>query len=190
MFAVANPAPTPTADAAIRQSAWWRVIPRPANSRRQRPARCASAARRGVNRSARTRRRADSSSSDRRPLQISSIEMGETHGSTPTRLNSLIRSAAGRPRSASMSTVESRTNRDMSAGPARVSPPLCSDPSSRIFIPLVACVFDAPQGCLEIVPPALVVEASSYQLGDEGAAAPRTCPSVKIGNKFVVQPNV
>ena len=112
-FAVANAAPTPKADAASRQSAWWRVMPRSANSRRQRPARSASAACSGASRNARTSRRADSSSPDRSPRHISSIEIADTHGSTPTRLNRLTRSAAGRPRRASIRTVESSISRDM-----------------------------------------------------------------------------
>ena len=112
-FAVANAAPTPTADAAIRQSAWWRVMPRSAYSRRHRPARAASAACKGASRSARTRRRAVDSSPGRRPRHISSIEITDTHGSTPTRLSPLTRSAAGRPLSASIRTVESSNSRDM-----------------------------------------------------------------------------
>ncbi len=112
MLAVASAAPTPTAAAAIKQSAWCSVMPLSAKSRRQRPARWPSAAPNGATRSACTRRRATGSSSGLRPRQISSTDTADTHGSTPARRKLRRRSAAGRPRSASISTVESSSNRD------------------------------------------------------------------------------
>ena len=113
MLAVARLAPTPAAAAAIRQSAWWRVTPRAANSRRQAPARIPSAAPRGAKRSALKSRRAPSASCGRRPRQISSTDTAQTHGSTPSRRSRATRTAAGRPRKASMSTVESSNSRDI-----------------------------------------------------------------------------
>ena len=112
-FAVANTAPAPTADAAIRQSAWCRVTPIAACSLRQRPARRPSATPKGAVLSACTRRRAAGSSSDRRPRQISSTDIADTQGATPWRLNIRRRSAAGFPLSASINTVESSRSRDM-----------------------------------------------------------------------------
>ena len=89
-----------------------------------------------------------------------------------------------------MSTADSSSNRDMSAGTARVSLPLCSNPYSRIVIPVVARVSDAPQRWFDIVPPTLVFDASLDQLGDEGTPATRPYPFVEISDEIVVQLNV
>ena len=189
-FAVARAAPIPAADAATRQSAWWSMIPRSANSRRHRPARSASAARSGASRSALTRRRADGSSPDRSPRHISSTEIADTHGSTPTRLRLLTRPAAGRPgarRSERSSRAPAAT---CSTGPASVAASLRSDPPGGILIPLVSRVRNGPQGCFYVVPATLVIKTSFDQLGDEGAPTPRACPPVKIGYQCIVQLNV
>ena len=113
MFAVAIAAPTPLAAAAIRQSAWWSVLPRSANACRQVPARWPSATPSGARRSPRNSRCAIDSSPGRKPRQISSTEMTHTHGSTSKRRKPATRAAAGRPRSASIRTVESSSSRAM-----------------------------------------------------------------------------
>ena len=110
-FAVAREAEIPTAAAAMRQSAWCRVVPAAAKSRRQVPARRPSGTPSGANRRPRNSRTAWVSSSGWSPRQISSTEMAHTHGCVPRRRNPATRSAAGRPRRASMSTVESSSSR-------------------------------------------------------------------------------
>ena len=110
-FAVASGAPMPAAAAATRQSAWWSVTPISANDRRQLPARLPSAAPNGARRRPLNSRRACSSSPDRNPRQISSTEIAQAHGSVPVRRRPARRAAAGRPRSASMSTVVSSSKR-------------------------------------------------------------------------------
>ena len=110
-FAVASAAPMPAAAAATRQSAWCRVMPRMACERRQAPARIPSAAPSGARRSPLKSRLAESSSPGRSPRQISSTEIAHVHGSVPMRRSPATRSAAGRPRSASMSTVVSSRSR-------------------------------------------------------------------------------
>ena len=111
-LAVASAAPTPTAAAATKQSAWWRVMPLAAYSRRQRPERWPSTTPSGASRSAATRRRAAASSGGRNPRHISSTDTTDTHGSTPWRRRVRRRSAAARPLSASIKTVVSSNRRD------------------------------------------------------------------------------
>ena len=113
MLAVASAAPTSAAAAAIRQSAWCRVIPRCAKSRRHAPALRPCAMPSGATRSPFSRRRAASSSSGCSPRHISSTETAQTHGSTPMRRKRATRTPAGRPRSASINTVESSSKRAM-----------------------------------------------------------------------------
>lgn len=48
-----------------------------------------------------------------KPRHISSTEIAQAHGSTPSRLSRITRAAAGRPRSTSISTVESKSRRAM-----------------------------------------------------------------------------
>ncbi len=108
---VASAAPTPIAAAAIRQSAWWTVTPWLASERLHVPASSPSATPSGASRRPRKSRRAAGSSCSRIPRQISSTEIAHTHGSSPTRRISRSRWAAGRPRSTSMSTVESSSSR-------------------------------------------------------------------------------
>ena len=79
--------------------------------RRQAPARIPSAAPSGARRSPLKSRLAESSSPGRSPRQISSTEIAHVHGSVPMRRSPATRSAAGRPRSASMSTVVSSRSR-------------------------------------------------------------------------------
>ena len=110
-LAVASAAPMPAAAAATRQSAWCRVMPRMACERRQAPARIPSATPSGARRSPLKSRLAESSSPGRSPRQISSTEIAHVHGSVPMRRSPATRSAAGRPRSASMSTVVSSRSR-------------------------------------------------------------------------------
>jgi len=77
----------------------------------------------------------------------------------------------------------------VSARTARVSLALCSDPSARIFIPVVTRVRYAPQGRIDVVQSALVVEASPDQVGNEGVPVLQPCPLVEFSNEVVVQVN-
>jgi len=112
-LAVASDASIPAAAAAIRQSAWWRVIPRSANCRRHVPALMPSAVPSGATRRPLKRRWTTGSSAALTPRQISSIEIAHTHGSVPVRRSAATRPAAARPRRASISTVESSSSRDI-----------------------------------------------------------------------------
>ena len=130
VFAVASPAPTPTAAEAMRQSAWCSVMPCWENWRRHSPARIPSVTPSGARRRPRKSRSATDSSSGSRPRQISSTEMAQTHGSVPSRRRPATRAAAGRPRSASIRTVESRRSRATTHRPSdqperRASPRRC-----------------------------------------------------------------
>ncbi len=123
MLPVARLAPTPNVAAAMRQSAWCRVVPRLANSLRQVPARSPSDTPSGASRRPRKSLRTAGSSSGRIPRQISSTEMAHTQGSTPALRRLANRDAAGLPRSASIRTVESNNKRDTVAQPARRESP-------------------------------------------------------------------
>ncbi len=68
-----------------------------------------------------------------------------------------------------------------------VGPSLVPDPAGRVAIPLVAGVLELTEGGLDLVPPTLVVEAPSDQLGDELAALPRPRSAVELGHQFVIQ---
>ena len=124
-LSVAMVALIPLAAAAIKQSAWCNVTPSSANSRRQLPAWMACATPRGAKRSPLNRRRAAPSSPCRRPRQISSTDIAQTHGSMPRRRKPDTRDAAGRPRSASIRTVESSNSRAMPQPDRRSSPRRC-----------------------------------------------------------------
>lgn len=122
MLAVARRAPMPTVAAAIRQSAWCRVTPCSAYSRRHVPARMPSAAPRGAWRKPENSLRAAGSSPGRRPRQISSTEMAHTQGSVPVRRSDPRRAPACRPLRASISTVESSSSREIVQPALRASP--------------------------------------------------------------------
>ncbi len=124
-FAVAKFASIPTAAAAMRQSAWCTVTPFVANWRRQLPARMPSAAPRGASRRPRNNRSATACSIGRKPRQISSMEITHTQGSMPCRLRPAVRREAGRPRSASIRTVESSNKRGNAQPARRASPWRC-----------------------------------------------------------------
>ena len=51
----------------------------------------------------------------------------------------------------------------------------------------MAHIGELPQCRGDVVPATLVFEAPANQTGDEGAAAPRANPTVKVGHQFVIQ---
>lgn len=89
-----------------------------------------------------------------------------------------------------MSTVESRSRRATSAGPAPVVMTLVSHPPGRVVVPLVGGVGQRPEGRLDVVPAPLVIDAATDELGDEGTPTPRTDASVELGHQIVRQRNV
>ena len=114
------------------------------------------------------------------PRHISSIEIAQVHGSSPWRRRARRRSPAGRPRRASMSTVESSRTLATSADASLVGA-LASDPFTGIVIPFVALVGDSPERCLDIVPSPLVIESAANQLGDESRSSLGDSPSLGAG---------
>ena len=160
-------------------------MPPPANWRRHCPARIASDGPNGAHRKPRTSRPATPSSPGSRPRHISSIEIAQVHGSSPWRRRARRRSPAGRPRRASMRTVESSRILAISADATPVGA-LVTDPFTGIGIPFVALVSDGPERCLDIVPSPLVFKSSPDQLRDECAASPAAGAPIEFGDKLVV----
>ena len=115
------------------------------------------------------------------------VELRRVPPAVQGRLRPLRRSAALRPRSASINTVESSSSRAMSTRPARVALPLFSYPSSRIIVPFVPAVGNGTQRSFNIVPPLLVIQATSDQCGYEGATAARPGPAIQVGHQVIVQ---
>lgn len=88
-------------------------MPRLANKPLQLPARTPSAIPSGAILKPLKSRCAFVVSPSSKPRHISSTEIAQAHGSTPSRLSRITRVAAGRPRSTSISTVESKSRRAM-----------------------------------------------------------------------------
>ena len=74
-----------------------------------------------------------------------------------------------------------------SARPAVVTPALRAHPASRVVVPLVAPIRQLPQGSLDVVPAALVLETAADQLGDERTPAPGTHTPIQLGDQIVLQ---
>ena len=90
-----------------------------------------------------------------------------------------------------MSTVESSSTRAMpSAGTTPVGVALGSDPLGGIVVPGMPGTGQAAERGLDLVPPALVLEGSADQLGDEGAASPATGAGVQLGDELRFELNV
>jgi len=90
--------------------------------------------------------------------------------------------------------VDRAVHRSRRWNPAAVEPlsvatiaALFPDPGSRIIIPLVARVGEPAKRRLDIVPTPLVVQPTTDQLDKERAPASNACPSIKFGDKVVVQ---
>ena len=77
-----------------------------------------------------------------------------------------------------------------SAGPPTVIPSLRPDPVRGILVPLVAGVRDSPQGCFDVVPPTLIIQTASDQLGDESTPTPLLRSPVECRDQFVIQVKV
>ena len=68
-----------------------------------------------------------------------------------------------------------------------VAPALRTHPSAGVIVPLVACVRNGTQRCLDVVPSPVVVKAPADQSRDECTASSRPCPAIQVLDKIVVQ---
>src|SRR3954452_6266770 len=100
-----------------------------------------------------------------------------------------MRCAAGRPRSASMSTVVSSSDAgtpdDRSADATFVARALGPDPGRGILVPFVSGIGDRLEGGLDGRPAALVVERVADRLSDEGAAPSAADAAIGLGDEIV-----
>ena len=191
MLAVASAAPTPTAAAAIKQSAWCSVMPLSANSRRQRPARWPSAAPNGAIRSAcyqATGQRLligpqGRARSPQRTPRTPTVPRRHAASSGDGPLPAV--PAARRSVRWSPAAIGTR-----SARPARIALPLGADPAGSIVVPIVAGVGDRAEQRFDLVPATLVIEAAPDHCRDERAPSPRPRPPVDVLNEMVLQLNV
>lgn len=112
------------------------------------------------------------------------MEIAQTHGWSPSRRIRRNRSAAARPRNASIRIVESSRIRDTLTNPPGIPGALLPDPLRRVIVPFVAGVFDSPEARFDVIPPLFVLQAAPDKRGNKRAAATLPSPSVQ----FLSQP--
>ena len=190
-FAVANAAPTPKADAAIRQSAWWRVMPPLSEftTPTARTLRFCGVQRRQPQRSHQPTRRQFLAGSKSATYLLDRNRRHPWFHPDPSQSLDAI---SGRPTPEGIDQNRRIEHQPRHAQPDRRESPLrCARTqpagSSSHSWPVSEIV---PQGCFDVVPPTLVLETASDQLGDESTTPPRSRFPVECRHQFVIQLNV
>jgi hypothetical protein len=81
----------------------------------------------------------------------------------------------------------SREVREPSASAPGVASALRTNPLGRIVIPVVTDIADCPERGLDVIPPALILQTPTHELGDERAPPPRSDPAIELGDEFVIE---